>query len=738
MLKNNLKIAVVIFFSLAFLITAGERFLSDRADAASFETITWSERKLNVALPIGSTITKTLTFKSNQSQRSINLKAVPEISNFVTISPSAFENVPANTPQTVTVTFTAPEQSGVGVFEGTIHVNKGKKTIPIPLSVSITVEEAGEQVIASTEGTISPGYGRIELPNVAGIEMTANPNRPQQTYLLEQWAAPRDTQMFLNYLASENLPAITENKYIKISTEQVFPGFMGIKAKVPDEVRNSLPPNFVPELYVELVNVGADDEELGEWFPLQAEFNDQTGELSAALSTKHFASLNTPAAPLNAGQAESLATISVSARIRVSVANQLTRTLPITGTFTTPSSGMTEATVRQTIMLSGNLEVKAPVSLVSPTATNFVTSPFGPTHNGVDLRAANGDPISAAADGTVIFVGNQAPTGRNNRLGQPQSGGFAIRIQHADGSVTGYAHLVENSNTVSEGDTVNAGQQIAQGDSTGGVSGPHLHLTYTVDGTRVNPQTFIGADDLPQEYLNQLSIIASVDGTPVEATRKRVTQREFTYSAPLDIAALPNIQSGKTYPLTINAATDDGQIVPLYRGRLKILPTAMRVVLNWDTNDTDVDLHVRDSLGRESWYANLCGIPNGCLDHDDVNGFGPETFSLTAFQANVTYTVFLHYFSDHGHGPTTSNVKVYVDDQLVTTQNVTLGTGQFSTIGVYPQATPLLPISPEVKNLKDAGKTFNVPFYQTSDPSVIEYYLDDFPNEKLILIRKPK
>jgi hypothetical protein len=127
--------------------------------------------------------------------------------------------------------------------------------------------------------------------------------------------------------------------------------------------------------------------------------------------------------------------------------------------------------------------------------------------------------------------------------------------------------------------------------------------------------------------LDQLSVIAVVDGTPVEATIRQVTAEEFDYQAPLDLSAL-NLQPNRTYPVSLRLMTEDGQFVDFYSGRMKIKPTALRVVLTWDTNNTDVDLHVTDSNGNHAWYADLTGIPGAFLDHDDVDGFGPEVFTM--------------------------------------------------------------------------------------------------------------
>lgn len=101
-------------------------------------------------------------------------------------------------------------------------------------------------------------------------------------------------------------------------------------------------------------------------------------------------------------------------------------------------------------------------------------------HSGVDLTmsGAYGKPVYASASGTVVFAG--------------WSGGYGkcIRISHANGYTTYYAHL--SSIDVSVGASVYQGQQIGRIGSTGNSSGPHLHFELRINGAAVNPLKYIG------------------------------------------------------------------------------------------------------------------------------------------------------------------------------------------------------------------------------------------------------
>ncbi|MCB9743266.1 MAG: M23 family metallopeptidase [Alphaproteobacteria bacterium] len=98
-------------------------------------------------------------------------------------------------------------------------------------------------------------------------------------------------------------------------------------------------------------------------------------------------------------------------------------------------------------------------------------------HNGVDLSAARGTRVFAAASGVVIASGYNSGYGRQ------------ISIDHGYGVETRYAH--NSSLFVKEGDWVEAGQVIATVGSTGQATGPHLHFELRVDGEFVDPLEYL-------------------------------------------------------------------------------------------------------------------------------------------------------------------------------------------------------------------------------------------------------
>lgn len=103
------------------------------------------------------------------------------------------------------------------------------------------------------------------------------------------------------------------------------------------------------------------------------------------------------------------------------------------------------------------------------------------THDGVDIRAEEGDAVKTAAAGTVKDV-------RYDDLM-----GVTVVISHADGYETQYSSLQQEP-PVEQGKTVEAGDIIGLVGSTAaaeGDVGPHLHFSVSKDGRVVDPQEYV-------------------------------------------------------------------------------------------------------------------------------------------------------------------------------------------------------------------------------------------------------
>jgi TonB-dependent SusC/RagA subfamily outer membrane receptor len=71
----------------------------------------------------------------------------------------------------------------------------------------------------------------------------------------------------------------------------------------------------------------------------------------------------------------------------------------------------------------------------------------------------------------------------------------------------------------------------------------------------------------------------------------------------------------------------------------------LRVVIDWNHNDTDIDLHIIDPNNEECYYSQPNTSMGGKMSSDMTQGFGPEQFVLANAKRGVYY-VSLDYFAD--------------------------------------------------------------------------------------------
>lgn len=98
-------------------------------------------------------------------------------------------------------------------------------------------------------------------------------------------------------------------------------------------------------------------------------------------------------------------------------------------------------------------------------------------HPGIDIAAATGTPVRAAASGTVTFAGWDAEYG------------YLVAVEHGLGLETRYGH--NDRLSVQVGDRVERGQLLAAVGSTGRSTAPHLHFEIRKDGVPIDPRQYL-------------------------------------------------------------------------------------------------------------------------------------------------------------------------------------------------------------------------------------------------------
>ncbi len=142
------------------------------------------------------------------------------------------------------------------------------------------------------------------------------------------------------------------------------------------------------------------------------------------------------------------------------------------------------------------------LSVSYPLKEICVTSPFGvrrdpftgrkSRHDGLDLRAAQGEEAYAMMHGLVFKVGSDK-----------RSGNY-VTLRHGDFSVS-YCHLSEC--LVKKGDCVRPGDVVGISGNTGRSTGPHLHLAVRMGRRHINPGIFLQfIDETRRQALEKLSV----------------------------------------------------------------------------------------------------------------------------------------------------------------------------------------------------------------------------------------
>ena len=144
--------------------------------------------------------------------------------------------------------------------------------------------------------------------------------------------------------------------------------------------------------------------------------------------------------------------------------------------------------LREQIAAYQTFSDRLPSNLIfDPPVKGRLSSPFGlkryfngqprNPHSGLDFVAPAGTPVTAPADGRILYIGDL------------YFNGLTVFVDHGQGLISMFCHLSSINHL--PGDEVKRGDMVGSVGSTGRATGPHLHWNVSLNNARVDPALFL-------------------------------------------------------------------------------------------------------------------------------------------------------------------------------------------------------------------------------------------------------
>ena len=101
------------------------------------------------------------------------------------------------------------------------------------------------------------------------------------------------------------------------------------------------------------------------------------------------------------------------------------------------------------------------------------------------------------------------------------------------------------------------------------------------------------------------------------------------------------------------------EIKPVFR---RDMPVKVRIALAWDSDETDIDIHVLEPEGEEAYYAHRRTGAGGFVGEDVTTGYGPEEYLRK--DGSGTFKMLVHYYASHQAdltGAVTATATIWTD-----------------------------------------------------------------------------
>ena len=180
-----------------------------------------------------------------------------------------------------------------------------------------------------------------------------------------------------------------------------------------------------------------------------------------------------------------------------------------------------------------------------------------------------------------------------------------------------------------------------------------------------------------------LRLINAVDGNAVaDATIKIDELGEFTtdrqgrvlFEVPEDGVYSMGFKKPDFISVDLKFEIMEGMI---FYNRFSVSPKidmgTIRIVLDWDNKPKDLDAHLVKEGGYHISYRNTNSSADGkaVLDRDDLDGYGPETITITDVDDDAEYKFYVKDFTNHDRNnskklsKSKARIKIYGEGQLL-------------------------------------------------------------------------
>ncbi len=216
---------------------------------------------------------------------------------------------------------------------------------------------------------------------------------------------------------------------------------------------------------------------------------------------------------------------------------------------------------------------------------------------------------------------------------------------------------------------------------------PVATLVCPDDTTPMSTVSFDGSGSNDPGGAEPLTYAWSLSGAPTGSVSTLESDGGTSNALYLDVAGDYTVSLIVTNSLGVPSAPAECDVAAI--------PTEdIRVELSWDTDESDLDLHLADGTAAlydvpgdlswcnetPDWGEEGLSEDDPLRTQDDEDGYGPESIEIVE-AANGEYRVRVHYYEDEGGGATTATVKFYIYGSLAEEVSYTLSRNEVWEVG---------------------------------------------------------